>query len=171
MATFEISVNGERRFVGDDVKAITVVSDWIARRQADRVSLHVGLGGPGERGVQYLGSDLHPGDEIVIRLLEDDEPVDSDALDSCGFCGQGVSQVGSLVAGSRVAICGSCLQSFDDVVTRSEALPVGASIQQDGDRRCGFCLRGAPEVPALLVRNDAAICPECLRVCTDMTRG
>jgi hypothetical protein len=70
MATFEISVNGERRFMGNDVTAITVVSDWVERRLADRVSVHVGVGGPGEREVQYLGSDLRPGDEIsTMRLL------------------------------------------------------------------------------------------------------
>jgi hypothetical protein len=169
MAIFEISVNGERRFVGEGVKAVTLVSDPVARRQADRVSLHVGVGGPGEREVQYLGSDLHPGDEIVIRLLEDGE-ARGEAFESCSFCGQGVYEVGSLVAGTRTAICNACMQSFDAVVTAGAALPVGASIQQEGERRCGFCRRGVPEVPALLVRHEAAICPECLHACVDMTK-
>jgi hypothetical protein len=38
------------------------------------------------------------------------------------------------------------------------------------DQRFGFCLRD-PDVAGLLVRNAAAICPECLRACVDMTRG
>lgn len=171
MAIFEISVNGERRFVGESVKAVTVVSDPVAHSQADRVSLHVGVGGPGQRAVQYLGSDLHPGDEIVIRLLEDEATPDSEAFESCNFCGQGVYEVGSLVAGTRIAICNSCMLSFDAVVTAGAPLPVGASIQQEGDRRCGFCRRGVPEVPALLARNEGAICPECLHACVDMTKG
>jgi hypothetical protein len=170
MAIFEISVNGERRFAGEGVKAVTLFSDPVARRQADRVSLHVGVGGQGEREVQYLGSDLHPGDEIVIRLLEDEAPR-GDAFESCSFCGEGVYEVASLVAGTRIAICSSCMRSFDGVVTAGAPLPAGASIRQEGDRRCGFCRRGVPEVPALLARNEAAICPECLHACVDMTKG
>lgn len=170
MVTFEISVNGERRFVGDDVRAITVVSEWIARRRADRVSVHVGVGGPEERAVQYLGSDLHPGDEISIRLLEEEGVVAGEAPPGCSFCGQDVYSVTSLVSGPRLAICDSCLGSFDAVIRTAAALPPGASIEQQGDRRCGFCLQGVPEVPGLLVRQEAAICPECLHACVDMTR-
>jgi hypothetical protein len=171
VVTFEISVNGERRFVGDDVKAITVVADWIARRQVDRVSVHVGVGGPGEREVQYLGSDLHPGDEISIRVVAEEQALVSDAPEACSFCGSDMHHVRSLVAGRQVAICESCLSAFEAVVTRSAALPLGASIRQEGDARCGFCLKSPPDVAGLLVRNAAAICPECLRACVDITRG
>ena len=73
MATFEILVNGERRFVGEDVTAITLAADWVSRREAERVSLHVGVGEPDERQVHYLGADLVPGDEISIRVLSDEE--------------------------------------------------------------------------------------------------
>jgi hypothetical protein len=170
VATFEISVNGERRFVGDDVKAVTIVSDWISRKQLDRISVHVGVGGPGEREVHYLGSDLHAGDEISIRVLEDDELVASDAPEACSFCGQEMHHVQSLVAGKQAAICDGCVASFDAVVTTSAALPLGAAIRQDGDERCGFCLKGPSEVAGLFVRNAAAICPECLRVCADIRR-
>jgi len=87
MAAFEISVNGERRFVGDDVKAITLVSDWVA---------------------------------------------------------------------------------FHSVIAHNAPLPIGASIQEQGDASCGFCQKAPPEVAGLFVRNAAALCPECLRACLDL---
>jgi hypothetical protein len=172
MVAFEISVNGQPRFVGDDVTAITLAADWVARRKADRVSLHVGVGEPGERQVQYLGADLGPGDEISIRVLSDQEreAADSTAPESCSFCGNSMHQIKSLVAGPQVAICDSCLVSFDAVVARAAPLPLGASIKEQGDVRCGFCQKGPPEIAGLLSRNAAAICPECLRACVDMTR-
>jgi len=173
MTRFEISVNGECRFVGDDVKAITIVSDRAARRDAERVSVHVGVGTPGDRQVQYLGSDLGPGDEIAIRVLADDELAMSkgQAPEACSFCGTGVHSIQSLVAGPQAGICDSCITALDAVVTRGAALPVGASIQDSGDQRCGFCLKAPPEVAGLLLRSAAAICPACLRACADIMTG
>ncbi len=170
MAAFEISVNGERRFVGEYVKAITLAADWVAHRQGERISVHVGAGGHGEVEVQYLGADLRPGDEISIRVLAEDEdrPEGLPETESCSFCRSDKRHIGSLVAGSQVAICDRCLVAFQAVVTRSAALPIGASIQELGYARCGFCQKAPPEVAGLLVRNDAALCPECLRACLDL---
>jgi hypothetical protein len=39
-----------------------------------------------------------------------------------------------------------------------------------GDARCGFCQKGPPELAGLLVRNAAALCPECLRACVDVAK-
>jgi hypothetical protein len=77
--------------------------------------------------------------------------------------------VKSLIAGPRSAICDACLTSFIAVVARGAPLPIGASIQERDTARCGFCGQTPPEVPGVLVRNAAAICPECLRACADMT--
>lgn len=33
---------------------------------------------------------------------------------------------------------------------------------------CAFCGKAPPETPALLGRNDAAVCPGCLRSCVDV---
>lgn len=169
MAAFEITVNGERRFAGEAVKAITLVADWVPGRQGERISVHLGVGEPGEVEVQYLGADLKPGDEISIRVLA------SDALpevpwpnDSCTFCGRDSYHIGSLVAGSQAAICDFCLAAFHAVLTQNAPLPMGASIQEHEDVRCGFCLKGPPELAGLFVRNGAALCPECLRVCLDL---
>jgi hypothetical protein len=171
LVRFEVTVNGERRFVGDDVRAITVVSDRARRGDAERVSVHVGAGEPGQREVQYLGSDLAPGDEISIRVLADEAGVASTAPDACSFCGSDVYSVRSLVAGPRLAICDACLLAFDAVLTRGAALPVGASIQERGERHCGFCRQAPPEVPGLFVRHLGALCPQCLRACVEMTSG
>jgi len=168
MAAFEISVNGERRFVGDYVKAITLVADWVAHRQGERISVHVGVREP-DVEVQYLGADLRPGDEISIRVLAEDDRTLSGAPVSCSFCGSDNYHIGSLVAGPQVAICDICLYAFHAVITQNAALPFGASIQHHGDARCGFCQKAPPEVAGLLMRNAAALCPECLRACMDLS--
>jgi len=170
MASFEISVNGERRFVGDYVQAITLVAEWVAHRRGDRVSVHVGVGDPGENEIQYLGADLRPGDEISIRVLAEDHLVIDNGLgpEACSFCGIGRFQIGSLVAGSQVAICDECLMSFHAAITQNAPLPFGASIEDHSDARCGFCLKGSPEILGLIVQNGAALCAECLRACLDL---
>src|SRR5213594_5197093 len=170
MAAFEISVNGERRFVGDQVKAITLAAEWVARRKADRVSVHVGVGEPGQDQIQYLGADLRPGDEISIRVLSDHDVYDviTGAPEACSFCASDMHDVRSLVSGPHVAICDSCLSAFQAVIVSGAALPVGATIRDKSDLPCGFCQKSPPEVAPLLVRNEAALCPECLRACVDM---
>jgi hypothetical protein len=171
MAAFEILVNGERRFIGEAVTAITLAADWVSRRNASRVSLHVGVGEPGERQVQLLGADLGPGDEISIRVLSDEERHEaSPTPEGCSFCGCGINDVRSLVAGREVAICNSCIEAFETVLGHGAPLPLGASICVHGDSPCGFCQRSPPEVPGLFLRNATTICPECLRTCVDMTR-
>jgi hypothetical protein len=173
MAAFEILVNGERRFIGEDVTAITLAADWVSRREGDRVSLHVGVGGPEERRVQYLGADLLPGDEVAIRVLSDEESwaTSDQSPELCSYCGSDFHCVRSLVAGPQVAICDSCLTLFHAVVANGAPLPVGASIHERNDVRCGFCQKSPPEVAGLLMRNAAAICPECLRACAEMSGG
>jgi hypothetical protein len=170
MVAFEILVNGERRFSDDRVTAITLAADWVSRRNAERVSLHVGVGEPGERQVQHLGADLGPGDEITIRVLAERDHVLRDP-ELCSFCGSEVQSVKSLVAGPQVAICDACLAAFSAVVASGARLPIGASIHERGDIRCGFCRKAPPKVPGVLVRNGAAVCPECLRACADVTQA
>jgi hypothetical protein len=76
------------------------------------------------------------------------------------------------VAVQHQAICDSCLSSFGNVVLRGAALPLGVSIRETGDGpACAFCEKRPPDVPAVLVRNDAAICPGCLRSCVDLREG
>jgi hypothetical protein len=171
MAVFEIKVNGQQRYRGDDVTAITLAADRLGRRETERVAMHVGTGGPGERETHYLATNLVPGDEITIRILEDAELSDGayPAPESCSFCGSSYHDVHSLVAVQQKAICDACLSSFSAVVLKGAPLPTGAAIREAaGAPTCAFCEKGPPDVPAVLVRNDSAICPGCLRSCTDL---
>lgn len=172
MAVFEISINGDRRFVGDDVSSVTLSVDRSARSNGERVSVHVGVGESSQQ-VQHLGADLHPGDEIVIRVLSDSEFEASEdgGPRSCSFCGTSIFDIGSLVAGPQIGICNNCVVALYAVVMEGAALPLGASIRESGEVSCGFCRRAPPEVPGLFVRNAAAICPQCLRACMDMMSG
>jgi hypothetical protein len=170
VAAFEISVNGKRRFSGEDVRAITLASDSATNHGIEKVYLHVGVGQAGEWEVQYLGGDLRPGDEISVRVLTDFEsPTDADGrLQSCSFCGNNYRRIISLVAGPEAAICDGCIADFHAFIKHGAALPAGAYIQDGGEGRCGFCHKAPPEVPGLLARKGGAICPECLRACTDL---
>lgn len=168
MIVFELLVNGEPRFRGQGVRAVTLVSDWIAKRSRDRVQLHVGAGEPGFEEVHHLGADLVAGDEITIRLLDEAPPEDDDARMTCSFCARDHSHFQSLVSGPRIAICDTCVASFGSVLYERGPLPLGTSVHDRGDLACGFCLKTPPDVPGLLVRNGAGICPECVRVCADI---
>ena len=169
MAAFEITVNGQQRFHGDDVTAVTLACEHVGRRNAERVIVHVGTGGPGERETHHLATDLVPGDEIVIRVLEDVElPLDTGPA-SCTFCGSSAHDVHSLVAVQSRAICDACIASFSAFVLGKAPLPLGVAIREGaGGPDCAFCQKSPPDVPAVLVRNESAICPGCLRSCADL---
>jgi hypothetical protein len=169
MASFEISVNGELRFADEDIRAITVVSDPLSSRNLERIYVHFGVGEAGENQVQHLGGDLQPGDELSIRVLAGEGRVQPGfSLEICNFCGNSKRDIRSCVAGPQVAICEGCVQVFHSVITEGGPLPVGSAIVDHGERRCSFCLKSPPEIAGLLARNNAAICPECLRVCADL---
>ena len=176
MVVFEVAVNGERRFIGEDVTAITLVSEFLARRKADRVSMHIGTG-QGEHEVHHLDASLVVGDEVTIRLLEDDEldELGDETLaapSECSFCGADSHGVASLVAANSVAICSTCLTQFSNVVRLGGPLPMGSVVwERPGEFRCGFCDKGPPAVSGLLVRNNAGICAECLRSCVELHEG
>jgi len=55
--------------------------------------MRIGVGAPGDRQVQYLGSDLRAGDEIAIRVLDDDQPTDDQVPEACSFCGTNIHEL------------------------------------------------------------------------------
>jgi len=75
--------------------------------------MRIGVGAPGDRQVQYLGSDLRAGDEIAIRVLDDDQPTDDQVPEACSFCGTNIHDIQSLVSGPRVSICNGCTAAFN----------------------------------------------------------
>jgi len=102
---FEIRVNGEQRFRGDNVTAVTLVTERVGRRASDRVMLHVGEGAAPEREVHHFGADLIAGDELSIRLLDDAEgQAQASAPEACSFCARDIHHLQSLLTGSKVAV-------------------------------------------------------------------
>ena len=173
MIAFEILVNGERCCIGQDVTAVTLVVDWVQRRRAERVSLHVGhpegSAPSDERTVHWLDGHLGVGDEVVIRIVdtEESEPA-SPKFTTCSFCAAELSGVASLVSGRQVAICSRCIALFDAALASGSPLPLGAQFQDDPQRGCDFCGKVPGDIPGVVVRNGAALCPECLRSCAEI---
>ena len=59
---------------------------------------------------------------------------------------------------------------MSDAVRDAGRLPVGAAIREEPTWVCGFSGKQPGSVPAVVVRNGTAICPECLRACADLLR-
>ena len=161
---FEILINGTRYGESEEITAVTVVADQVAGRQSERVTVH---GQSVDGRIQWLDSHLATGDEILIRISEA-RGFGSDAPIGCNFCGREVPDVVRLIQGRSVAICDSCTKRFAESLKFSRALPVGTSIHDDPTRGCEFCGQHGHDVGGLLVRNDATICPGCVRSCEDL---
>jgi hypothetical protein len=170
MIGFEVSVNGSTQETGDLITTLTLIAEQV--RSGERVSLHLACGGDqyaamDDPAVHWLNADLRPGDEIMIRIVDVD-PEQPAPLSNCSFCGAGPDAVSKLVCGPAVAICDGCTRAFADVAVGGGQLPVGAFIRDAPPWRCGFCGKEPGDVPGVFVRNSAAICPECLRVASDV---
>jgi len=164
MVGFRITVNGKTYCESDDISAITMVAEQIRRRSGYRISLHAGSG---DSPVQWLDADLKIGDEIVISVVDLSE-IEEGPPQTCSFCARAVHDVSSLIVGPAAAICDSCIRSLSTAVRNASELPLGASIREEPDWKCGFCSNGPANTGGVIVRNGAAVCPECLRVCSDM---
>jgi len=164
MVRFQITINGEPYFDCDDINTLTLVAEEIWRREEERISLH---GSAGEDSAQWLAADLKLGDEIVIRIVDSFREEDQ-IFHVCSFCGRESHNVPGLIAGKKVAICKGCVTCFSRAVTDQKRLPLGAAIHDEPSCACGFCGNSPDAVPGVIVRNGAAICPECLHACSDL---
>ena len=163
MVGFKITVNGKSYCESDDISALTMVAEEIRRGTAYRVSLHAAAG---DAPLQWLAADLKIGDEIVIRVVDMSE-VEETPL-ACSFCNRAVHEVSTLVQGPDKAICDRCIRSFSTAVKNASELPAGASIRDEPEWNCGFCSNRPSTTGGVVVRNGAAVCPECLRVGSDI---
>ena len=164
MATFQIKINGETYCEADDIKSLTLVTEEMRRRGADRISLHASAG---DGSMQWLVANLKVGDEINIQILNDCHQ-DKSIPYSCSFCAKEAHEVSNLMQGTRAMICDQCVTAFSEALGSQKALPIGASIHDETSLVCGFCNNKPRIIPGVIVRNGAAICPECLRACTDI---
>jgi hypothetical protein len=162
---FQISINGKPYCVAEEIGAVTIVAEPVPRRDGGRVSIHARSAH--DESLHWLGAHLAAGDEIRIQIIETDETA-ADVPKGCSFCGRDVHDVLSMVNGPLVSICDGCVAAFAAAVTHRGQLPIGASIRDEAEWRCGFCNKRPGEIPGLVVRNRSAICPECLRACSDM---
>jgi hypothetical protein len=166
MVAFEVRINGERRYEGEHITSVTLAADWVYRRQSDRVSIHVG----GSQ-VHALDARLQPGDEVVIRIVDAAED-DVAAQDGCTFCGSASHEVTQLIQAPTAAICDVCVAAFDAVLKSGAKLPLGATLRDDPNHVCSVCGKipgfKPGEIPGVFVRNEAAICAECLHACSDI---
>jgi hypothetical protein len=163
MVTFQISINGKPYCESDDITAVTMVAEEIGR-EACRISLHAGSN---EASLQWLAADLKAGDEIIIRVLEVQE-LEFTGPPGCSFCGREIHDVSLLVQGPSASICDRCITGFSAAVKNATELPLGASLRDEPEWVCGFCGTQPGNIPGVVVRNGAALCPECLRACFDI---
>jgi len=141
-----------------------MVAEQIRRRTGYRISLHAGSG---DAPLQWLEADLKVGDEIVIRVIDTAE-MEEGRPHACSFCAREVHEVSSLIVGPATAICDGCIRSLSTAVKNATELPLGVSIRDDPDSKCGFCSNQPANPIGVIVRNGAAVCPECLRVCSEI---
>jgi len=160
---FQISVNGKPYCESEDLTALTMVVEEV-RHEGHRISLHVRAG---EAPVQWLAANLTIGDEIVIRVVDPAEFEAADPL-GCSFCGRDVHDVSNVIQGPSAAICDQCIASFSDAVQQKSLLLFGASIRDEPEWSCGLCATHSGSVSGVIVRNGAAVCPECLRACVEI---
>ena len=77
---------------------------------------------------------------------------------ACTFCARPQDQVGRLIAGPKVFICGACVATADRQPGK-----------ETSNARCSFCRKGrTPDRPLLMgpsAHIKVLICGECLSVC------
>jgi hypothetical protein len=164
MVAFQISINGQKYCESEDISVLTMVAEEIQRREAFRMSLHAS--GP-DSPVQWLTATLRVGDEITIRVVDTSE-LEASGPSTCSFCGREVHEVSTIVQGQAAAICDRCVTSFSTAVKNGTELPAGASIRDEPTWTCGFCDNQPGNIAGVVVRNGAAVCPECLRACAEI---
>lgn len=164
MVAFQITINGQKYCESEDISVLTMVVEEIRRREAFRISLHAG--GP-DSPLQWLTANLRVGDEIAIRVV-DSSQFEAAGPSTCSFCGREVLEVSTVVQGQTAAICDRCVASFSMAVKNGTELPVGASIRDEPTWACGFCHNQPGNITGVVVRNGAAVCPECLRTCAEI---
>jgi hypothetical protein len=160
---FQIAVNGKPYCESEDITAFTMVVEQV-RRGDSRISLHASAG---ESPLQWLSANFSIGDEVTVRIIDAADLVDQEPR-VCNFCGRNAHDVRSMVQGGSVTICDGCINGLGGALKSGTPLPLGALIREETEWTCGFCRKAPGEIPGVIVRNGAAICPECLRACADI---
>jgi hypothetical protein len=115
-----------------------------------------------------MTAGLSIGDQIVIDVIDVVAAERESETLCCGFCGREQADVLTLLTGSTGQICNFCVTAFSEAVSQGRPLPIGASFRDESELSCGFCGKGTAITRSVIVRNGAAVCPECLRTASDI---
>ena len=114
------------------------------------------------------------------RWLRRDRGRPDPGLLVCTFCGKHQKQVTKLIAGPGVYICDRCIDLAEVVVSDGEPVTteiaeLTAGPQDEPRTQCSFCGKRRDQVASLIVSSvqterkaPAAICSECLDLCTEI---
>jgi ClpX C4-type zinc finger len=84
----------------------------------------------------------------------------------CTWCGRPPAEVHKLIAGPKIYICDSCVESAERVIA-GRPTP-GLQLATAGARtRCSFCRKRA-DGDRSVVAGPANACGECLRICREI---
>ena len=161
---FRITINGEPFCETEDLTAVTMAVDEVRGQDAERITLYANAA---EGHLQWMTASLGVGDQISIEVVDAIADGESEPQ-RCDFCASDVHDVSILVQGKTGSICDQCISGFSTAVHRGCALPVGASFNNTSDSPCRFCGKAPPAITAVVMRNGAAICAECLRTVADI---
>ena len=138
--------------------------DELRGREEQRITLYANAN---EGPLQWMTASLGVGDQIVIEVIDAVSQEESEPH-HCDFCGRDAHEVSVLVQGKTGSICNVCITALSTAVHKGKALPVGASFRDDSDSACRFCGKAPPAVSAVVLRNGAGVCAECLRTAADI---
>jgi glucokinase len=161
---FRITINGEPFCEAEDLTTATMAVDEVRGQDEQRITLYANAN---EGHLQWMTASLGIGDQIVIEVVDALTERESEPQ-HCDFCGRDAHDVSILVQGQTGSICDQCISGFSTAVHKGSALPVGASFSNDSDSPCRFCGKAPPAITAVVMRNGAAVCAECLRAGADM---
>ena len=161
---FRITINGEPFCEAEDLSTVTMAVDDLRGRAEQRVTLYASAS---EGPLQWMTANFSIGDQIVIEVVDAAAEGEPEPL-QCDFCGRDVHEISTLVQGKAGSICDLCITGFSTAVHKGSALPVGASFRDDSELPCRFCGKAPRAGTAVVVRNGAAICAECLRTGADI---
>ncbi len=117
--------------------------------------------GVGARVLTTLGADYDSLRRTIAR-----------AGRACSFCGRPGIDVGSLAAGPGVSICERCTRDASQLATASSSeradAPIALVPADQHNATCSFCGRKRADAEGLAANQTAAICGQCLVLCTEI---
>ena len=133
MVCFEISANGKilsKACVGEGDQFEAALAKPIGDRDPTlSVTVFAARSRYHNKNISWETDQLAVGDEIAIRIIEDNEGIEpyvksnedlekeKESATFCSFCGKGNREVGSMIAGKEgVFICNECVELAVDII-------------------------------------------------------